>query len=253
MKILVPCKIVPDDQDIVVTSDGTLDFSKAHQIISTYDLNALEAAAQLAATIGDAHVVALSVGPSTIDDAKVKKNILARGIDELYMIADDQLSEADAYLTASALFELVQRVGDFDLIICGDGSADMYAQQVDIQLASLLGVPGVNGVISIKTPQGSVVEVERLLEDSIETIETELPAVVSVVPDIALPRLCGMKDILAAGKKPQESVELTSAEQQVIEVIECRAPQMAARKQQIVDGSDGNALAEMAATIKTLI
>ena len=48
MKIVVAFKVVPDDQDIQVSADGSLDFSKAHQVVSTYDLNAMEAAAQFA-------------------------------------------------------------------------------------------------------------------------------------------------------------------------------------------------------------
>ena len=49
MNIVVCCKVVPDDQDIQVAADGTLDYSKAKPIVSAYDLNAIEAAAQLAA------------------------------------------------------------------------------------------------------------------------------------------------------------------------------------------------------------
>ena len=49
MKIVVAVKVVADDQDIFVAGDRTLDYSKAHQVISSYDKNAIEAAAQLAA------------------------------------------------------------------------------------------------------------------------------------------------------------------------------------------------------------
>ena len=49
MNIIVPIKVLADDQDIVVAADRSLDDSKAHRIVSTYDLNAIEAAAQLAA------------------------------------------------------------------------------------------------------------------------------------------------------------------------------------------------------------
>ncbi len=45
-------KVVPDDQDIVVAADRSLDYSKAHQVVSEYDLNAIEAAAQLAEELG---------------------------------------------------------------------------------------------------------------------------------------------------------------------------------------------------------
>ena len=42
MNIIVPIKVLADDQDIVVAADRSLDDSKAHRIVSTYDLNALE-------------------------------------------------------------------------------------------------------------------------------------------------------------------------------------------------------------------
>ena len=48
MNIVVPIKVLADDQDIVVAADRSLDDSKAHRIVSTYDLNAIEAAVQLA-------------------------------------------------------------------------------------------------------------------------------------------------------------------------------------------------------------
>ena len=49
MQVVAAIKIVPDDQDIQVAADRSLDFSKARPVVSEYDLNALEAAAQLAA------------------------------------------------------------------------------------------------------------------------------------------------------------------------------------------------------------
>lgn len=94
MKIAVAFKVVPDDQDIQVASDGTLDFSKAKGTVSTYDLNALEAAAQLAAANPGSTVTAVTVGAASIDDSKLKKNVLARGVDDLVMVADDALARS---------------------------------------------------------------------------------------------------------------------------------------------------------------
>lgn len=63
MKIITCYKCVPDEQDIAINNaDGTLDFSKADSKISQYDLNAIEAACQLKQQLGDAQVVAMSVG-----------------------------------------------------------------------------------------------------------------------------------------------------------------------------------------------
>ena len=164
MNIVAAFKVVPDDQDIQVSADGTLDYSKAKNTVSAYDLNAIEAAAQLAAANEGSNVVAVTVGGADIDDSKLKKNVLARGVDELYMTADDACKGLDARATAVALAELVSKVGDFDVVLCGDGSADNYAQQVDVQLAAKLGLPVVTAATKITAKDGAL-EVERTLED----------------------------------------------------------------------------------------
>ena len=252
MNIVVAFKVVPDDQDIVVAADGSLDFSKAKPVVSAYDLNALEAAAQLAASNDGSRVLAVSVGDASIDDSKLKKNVLARGIDELYMTADAACAQLDAYATAAELAKLMSQVGDVDLIVCGDGSADLYAQQVDVQLAARLDIPFVSAAISIEAKHGSVV-VERLLESEVETVEVPLPAVVSVSPDIAMPRICGMKDILAAGKKPSQVAAATDAATSVVEVLVQKAPEQAARKLEVFDASVDGALDQFTAAVKAAL
>jgi electron transfer flavoprotein beta subunit len=252
MKIVVSFKIVPDDQDITVSGDGSLDYSKAHQIVSTYDLNAMEAAAQLAATVDGSTVVGMTVGPKAIDDSKTKKNVLARGVDELYMTADDALADLDANATATALADLAGQIGDYDLIVCGDGSADNYAQQVDVQLAAKLGLPVVNGVTKLTAGDG-VVTAERTLEDVVETVEVPLPAVVSVAPGIALPRIPGMKDILAAGKKPMNVAGANGTYESAIEVVDVKAPEQADRKLEVMDAADEGAIDKFAAAIKAAL
>ena len=68
-----------------------------------------------------------------------------------------------------------------------------------------------------------------------------LPAVVSVAPDIALPRIPGMKDILAAGKKPSSVNAASDVEAAVVDVVETKAPQQAERKMEMLDASvDGD-------------
>ena len=252
MNIIVPIKVLADDQDIVVAADRSLDDSKAHRIVSTYDLNAIEAAAQLAAANEGSNVVAVTVGGADIDDSKLKKNVLARGVDELYMTADDACKGLDARATAVALAELVSKVGDFDVVLCGDGSADNYAQQVDVQLAAKLGLPVVTAATKITAKDGAL-EVERTLEDVVEVVEVPLPAVVSVAPDIALPRIPGMKDILAAGKKPMGVAGADGAYESALEVLSCKAPEQAERKLEVMDASEDGAIEKFAAALKAAL
>ena len=252
MNIVAAFKVVPDDQDIQVSADRTLDYSKAKNTVSAYDLNAIEAAAQLAAATQGSKVVAVTVGGADIDDSKLKKNVLARGVDELYMTADDACKGLDAHAAAAALADLVAKAGEYDLILCGDGSADDYAQQVDVQLAARLGLPSVNGATKIEAGSGSVT-VERTLEDVVEVVEAPLPCVVSVAPDIALPRIPGMKDILAAGKKPSSVNAASDVEAAVVDVVETKAPQQAERKMEMLDASVDGDLEKFAAALKAAL
>lgn len=252
MKIVASLKIVPDDQDIQVAADGSLDFSKAKPVVSTYDLNAIEAAAQLAAAVEGSSAVGVTAGPASINDSKIKKNVLSRGLDELFMAADDACEGMDAFQTAGVLAELVAKTGEWDVVVCGDGSADNYAQQVDAHLAAKLGVPFVNGVSKIEPGEGALV-CTRMLEDVVEVVEVGLPAVVSVVPDIAQPRIPGMKDILAAGKKPSDVAAASALAPAAVEVVECRAPERVARKCEILDASEDGAVEKFAAALKAAL
>lgn len=246
MNILVACKIVPDDQDVRTTGDGALDFSRARPVVSAYDLNAIEAAARIAEANEGSRVTAISVGPRSIDDSKVKKNILARGVDELLMAVDDAASGFDARATAAGLARLVESIEGWDAVVTGDGSADLYAKQVGVHLADRLGVPFVSGVVSAAL-EGQVLIARRLLENGVEAVEVPLPVVVSVAPDFAEPRIAGMKDILAAGKKPMKVDVAEGSVRSVVEEVAVAAPEQVDRKRCLFEDVDEFAAAVAAA------
>lgn len=250
MNIITVAKIVRDDQDIQVAADRTLDYSKARPTVSTYDLNAIEAGAQAASEQGAAHLV-VSAGDPSIDDTKNNKNILARGVDSLTLVTSPDYIDLDAKATAEALATAIKGM-NADVIICGDGSADIYAQQVDVQLAEALGVPVVTSVSKIFF-EGSTLVAERTLETEREIVEVALPAVVSVVPDIALPRICGMRDIMQAGKKPVNKVEGAAAVSRGSETIEILAPEPAPRKKIVFDASTEGDLDKFVAAVAEAI
>jgi len=255
MNIIVCIKVVPDEQDIVINATGELSFERARPAISTYDLNAVEAGAQLVEAHGGT-LTALSVGGPEINESKLKKNILSRGPGRLFMIADDSLKDGDTHQTARALKNGIDKIGDYDLILCGEGSADLYAQQVGAQLGQLLGLPSINSVGKIAVKDGTVV-VERTLEDEVETLEIPLPAVISVTSDINLPRIAGMKQILEAGKKPSTvwsagDVGLTALNP-TITVLETKAPKQVDRRQEIVEGDSDEAIQAFMGMISEVI
>ena len=253
MIIAVPIKIVADDQDLVVNPDLTIDGSKASRVVSSYDLNAIEAAVQLAESAQDARVVAVSVADAKADDSKLKKNILARGVDEFVLMADDACAHLDAHATAKLLAGMIADL-QADLIICGDGSADNYAQQVDVQLADTMGLPVVTAACSVALEEGQgTVVCDRSLETVIQTVRAALPAVVSVVPDAALPRIPGMKDILAAGKKPTSLVAVPVIPEVTVETLSIAGIKAAERQMKIFDMSVSGDVAAFAAELKSAL
>lgn len=238
MKILVCYKLVPEEQDIVVKSNKTLDFTGAEWKIGQYDLNAVEAGMKLAEATGG-EVVALTCGGEVVDNSKLKKAILSRGPAQVYGIKDDALAEADSYTTAAVLKAGIEKAGGADVVLCGEGSGDIYAQQVGPVLGALLGWPAVNAVSKITAESGKLV-VERSLESGVEVLEVELPAVISVTTDINVPRIPGMKDILAAGKKPSTVWSLEdvgAAAGSVTETVSVLAPEQADRMRIILEGA----------------
>ncbi len=127
--------------------------------------------------------------------------MLSRGPDELIVVIDDQFEQALPQQTASVLAAAAQKAG-FDLILCGDGSSDLYAQQVGLLVGEILNIPAVNGVSKIISLTADTLTVERELEDETETLSIPLPAVVAVSTDINSPQIPSMKAILGAAKKP---------------------------------------------------
>ncbi|NLI92367.1 MAG: electron transfer flavoprotein [Peptococcaceae bacterium] len=255
MNIITCFKVVPEEQDITVKPNRDISFEKAPMTISAYDLNCIEAGTQLAEANGG-NVIGISVGAKKIDDSKLKKNVLSRGPESIFMVADDKLENIDTYQTANALKAVAEKIKDYDLILCGEGSADLYAQQVGPQLGQLLSLPAINSVSKITLADGKAI-VERTLENELETLEISLPAVISVTSDINLPRIPSMKQILAAGKK---SATIWSAEDAgignlsaTLGVIETKAPEQMDRKKDIVQGDSEEAIKSFITKIQEVL
>ncbi|MTH46906.1 electron transfer flavoprotein [Intestinirhabdus alba] len=250
MKIIACFKLVPEEQDIVITPEHTLSFDNAGAKISQFDLNALEAAAQLAT--GDDEIAALTAGGSLLQNSKVRKDVLSRGPDALYMVQDARLEHALPKDTALALAAAARKM-TFDLLIFGEGSGDLYAQQVGLLVGEMLQLPTLNAVSRIER-QGDRIVIERSLEDEIEVIELALPAVLCVTSDINAPRIPSMKAILGAGKKPVHPWQASDIDWQpsasLAELVEIRVPPQQARQHIILDNDSPEAIAELAEHLK---
>lgn len=203
MPNFVTCfKWVVDEAYIRRGTSGTLDFSSVDYKISDYDRNALEEAVRLRENQGGS-VAAVTVG---IPEAtKGLKDALSRGADQAYFIADAAFRDLEPGQTAKILGEVIRSRIPYDLILCGEGSSDLYTQQVGPRLAECLGIPSISFVQKIHL-DGSRMTAERKVEEGVEIVTVDLPALVTVLPEINVPRIPGVKDTLMASKKPVATI-----------------------------------------------
>lgn len=206
MPNIVTCyKWVPDEQDIKINpSSLALDFSKAKNKISDYDRNAIEEAVLIAQKNGGS-ITALTYGTAAAKQSL--KDVLSRGPEKAVFVSDEGAAGADAFITANVLASAVRKIGAYDVIICGEGSADTYAQQVGPRLAALLGIPAITYVSEMRV-EGDRVIATRKVGNCIEVATASFPVVVTVLPEINKPRIPSLKEVLGAAKKPMVEYKL---------------------------------------------
>ncbi|WP_109392475.1 putative electron transfer flavoprotein FixA [Proteus cibi] len=256
MNIITCYKSVPDEQDITVNSaDSSLDFSRANTKISQYDLNAIEAANQLKTQLEGIQITAMSVGGKALTNAKARKDVLSRGADDLVVVVDDQFEASLPYQTAVALAAAATKKG-YDLILCGDGSADLSSQQVSLLVGEILNIPAINGINKIVSLSNDSITVERELENEIETLTISLPAIIAVSTDINTPQIPSMKAILGAAKKPVQQWSVADLD---LDVITARseqkvaAPKQKVRQRIIIEGDGDDQIAELAEHLRKIL
>lgn len=250
--ILVCIKFVPDPSQLQAEpSTGRPDLRRAPFRISTFDENAIEAALQLAAE-HKGRVIAMSLC-SQVPPKDVVLKALAMGVAAVYLIKDDERLARDPLRVATVLAAAARTIAaretlsQWDLVICGEASADEYNQQVGPRLATALNLPAVTYATGL-TLQDGVLRAERAVEDRSETVEVSIPAIATVGTEINTARMPTVLQVMGAGRKPM--VELTLAEltgldiEQLkafpaVEVLDVFSPP-SARKQVVIKGESAD-------------
>ena len=109
----------------------------------------------------------------------------------------------------------------------------LIADDSELNRAILVSVLEKNFDI-LEAADGKVV-CKRLLATEVETVEVPLPAVIAVSPDVAQPRIAGMKQILAAGKKPQTVEAADAPAAAAVETVAVKAPEQADRASKVFE------------------
>jgi len=253
MKIVVAYKWAPNPQDASVDGGGVVDWSRAKPGISEYDPVAVELARRLADATGG-EVIGVTAGTKKVDASMARKAALSRGLDRAVIVADDSLEGAGTTELAAALAAAIRHIGDVDLVITGDSSVDVGAKMVPTVLAGQLGWPSVGEVTAVSGEAGAL-RVERDTAGGTQVLEISGPAVLAASTDAAVPRVPGMRDILAAGKKPVEALDTATldlpAGGTTVTVTGTSRPDLKARKGQMIDANDpAAAAAELVAALR---
>ncbi|MDQ3991260.1 MAG: electron transfer flavoprotein subunit beta/FixA family protein [Actinomycetota bacterium] len=207
MNIVVCVKRVADTaaEKKLDPQDFTLDRESVESILNPVDEYGVEAALKLKEAHGG-EVTVLAMGPQGAEKNAVRK-ALALGADKGILVTDDRLHGSDAMATAYTLALALAQV-EFDLVVLGSESTDARTSLVPQALGQLLGMPALTYAKQIEVADGTVT-VHREQEGGYAVIESELPAIVSVVKGINEPRYATLKGIMGAKSK---EVQVLSAD-----------------------------------------
>ncbi|MFJ8675753.1 electron transfer flavoprotein subunit beta/FixA family protein [Streptomyces sp. NPDC093589] len=215
LRIVVCVKYVPDATgDRHFAEDLTVDRDDVDGLLSELDEYAVEQALQIKEAADDAEITVLTVGPEDANDALRKA--LSMGADKAVHVEDDDLHGTDALGTSLVLAKAIEKTG-YDLVVCGMASTDGTMGVLPALLAERLSVPQVTQLSEVAVADGKV-SGRRDGDTASEQLEASLPAVVSVTDQSGEARYPSFKGIMAAKKKPVESLDLDDLEIEATEV-----------------------------------
>ena len=208
MKIVVLVKQVPDTAADPRLDPATLTVDRAavDGLINQMDEYAVEEALQLIEKHGG-EITVVSMGPDDATDGY--KKALQMGADKAVFLSDPALAGSDSLATSYALAQVIGAL-EYDLILLGSEASDARTSMVPAMLAERLGLPQLTFANKV-TVDGDKITINRLTDTGHDVVEAALPALVSVVETINEPRYPSFKGIMAAKKKPVDTLDLAGA------------------------------------------
>jgi electron transfer flavoprotein beta subunit len=198
MKVIVCIKQVPETGEVKINPEtNTLIRDGVASIINPFDMYALEEAVRLKEKWG-AETIVLTMGPPQAESAL--REALSLGIDKAIHLCDRVFAGSDTWATSLVLAKAIERIGDFDLIICGKQASDGDTAQVGPGIATHLDLPCATYVRKIDNIdlENKKIVLERLLEDGYEILECSLPCLITVVKEINEPRMPSLRGKMRA-------------------------------------------------------
>jgi len=198
VNIIVCVKQVPEIALIKVDdSSGTVSYPRGPGIMNPFDSYALEEALRIREKDGG-KITALSVGGKESEVAL--KEALALGVDEAICLDDAAFAGSDGQALGYILAKAIEKVGDYNLVLCGKQAIDSDNAMVAPAIAENLGVAQAMFVKKIESYDADKIVVNRTTEDGFDTCELTMPSVLSLVKEINEPRLPSLKGKMKAKK-----------------------------------------------------
>jgi electron transfer flavoprotein beta subunit len=231
MNILVCVKRVP-------LTGGKITLTEDEQAIQTRHLGFTvspheECAAEEAIRLVEAHggeSVVLTLGPAEAEEQL--RDMMAIGVDRgIHLVTDG--GEWDPQATAAAIVDAIRADGaEFDLLLFGNESADAGNYQVAVRVAHTLGLPVVNGIKAI-TVDDHTVRCEREVASGRDVYAVPMPAVVSVLEGINLPRYPSVPGRMRAKRKPLGTSEPARAQPR-LEMVRLKLPAGSSKQAEVL-------------------
>ena len=204
MKICCLVKEVPDAavQKRIDEQTKRLDRS-GEKNLNPFDTHGIEAAMQIreGGVVDVDEIVAVTMGPDSAQRALHKA--VALGADRSVHLSDEALAGSDVCATGYALAKVLESESP-DLVLLGQQSDDGECYTIGAVVADHLKMPSLTQVIKVDVAEGKLT-CERQAEYGYDTVEVELPAVISVGDAINEPRYPSLKAIMGAKKKPLDT------------------------------------------------
>jgi electron transfer flavoprotein beta subunit len=236
MRVLVCIKRVPAVAGrITLTPDErAIDAKFLGFAIGPHEECAVEQAVRLVEELGGESVV-LTLGPA--EALEQLRDAMALGITRAIHLVTDG-SDWDAMSTAAAIVDAIRADeaanGPFDLVMLGNEAADSGGYQVGIRVARALGRPVVTGVKGL-TVAGGVASAEQEVPGGRDVYELPLPAVLTTLEGLNLPRFPSVPGKLRAKSKPV-AASTPARREPGLELVRLVVPQ-GVSKQAVVLGS----------------
>jgi electron transfer flavoprotein beta subunit len=196
MNIIVCVKQVPESNEIRMDPvTNTIIREGAQAVLNPFDAYALEAALSIKDKV-QSKITAISMGIPAA--AKMLEETFRIGVDEAILLTDRAFAGSDTLATAYTLAKGIMKINRYDLIICGKQATDGDTAQVGPSLAGSLNIPHITNVSEIYEIEDSFICCLRQTDWGMEKIKLELPAVITVVKDMNVPRLPSIYSIKAA-------------------------------------------------------